>query len=202
IVCFPRHVLHAPPIKDRRRARGTLPGGTRATVGASSQPPLVPASVEVIEIDTTDEEPDHEQDASGRTQKCWILILDSLGGKHPNTVRILREFLQVEAKQRHGKLVQTKNTKLSGGLIEDRHLPVPIQPNYCDCGLYLLHNVETFVSNPLELLALPALTRKQSSYISQYNKLWRGEDVLKKRDHFRKTVMTLSANWRKSKSKD
>jgi hypothetical protein len=27
---------------------------------------------------------------------------------------------------------------------------VPVQPNFCDCGVYLLHFVETFMSNPTQ----------------------------------------------------
>lgn len=32
--------------------------------------------------------------------------------------------------------------------LADGFIQVPVQPNMCDCGLYLLHFVETFVSNP------------------------------------------------------
>ncbi|KAG9095407.1 hypothetical protein FS749_010518 [Ceratobasidium sp. UAMH 11750] len=202
IVCFPRHALHAPPTNAQRRARGTLSRGMGATIGAASQRSL-PADNDVIDIDTTDEESDDKQHTSGCSQKCWILVLDSLGGKHEDVVRVLRAYLQAEAQERRGKRIETKTTKLSGGLIEDRHLPVPIQPNGYDCGLYLLHNVETFISNPLELLGLPARrpTRKQSIQISLHRKLWREKEALKKRDSFRHVVKTLSANWQRSKSK-
>lgn len=27
-------------------------------------------------------------------------------------------------------------------------LQVPVQPNFCDCGIYLLHLAQTFMSNP------------------------------------------------------
>ncbi|KAG9097573.1 hypothetical protein FS749_005986 [Ceratobasidium sp. UAMH 11750] len=152
---------------------------------------------EVIQIDTTDEELDEEQQASACAQKCWILIFDSLAGNHDNTVRILREYLQAEAQERHGKLVETKNAQLSRGLIEDRHLMASFSRShflrhlYCDC---------TFIENSLELLTL-SVCRPMRENVPQRDALWKEERVLKKRAYFRDTVNVLSAEWQKDNLK-
>ncbi|KAG9125835.1 hypothetical protein FRC07_006033 [Ceratobasidium sp. 392] len=166
---------------------------------------MVPVSPEIgVNVDTRPAEPPGtppvldmtNDDLPGETQD------NANAGKHGRTIRILREYLQAEAQERHGKLVETKDSKLSGGLIEDKHLPVPEQPNWCDCGVYLLHYVEAFVANPLELLALPSPRRKSSpEEIAHYDKLWRKEELEEKRKDFRNTVNDLSSEWLKSKSK-
>ncbi|KAG8709825.1 hypothetical protein FRC08_017990 [Ceratobasidium sp. 394] len=153
-------------------------------------------------LDMTGDDLASENQDNANAQKCWILIFDSLRGKHSRTVRILREYLQAEAEERHGKLVETKDSILSGGLVEDKHLPVPEQPNWCDCGVYLLHYVEEFVANPLELLTLPGLKRKASpEETARYDKLWQTGKVVEKREAFRDQVNKLSEEWRQSKSK-
>ncbi|KAG8720232.1 hypothetical protein FRC08_000797 [Ceratobasidium sp. 394] len=199
IICFPSHVLRAPPVKAQQRAKKARSRSSKTSTGAKVQP-YSNGDDGVIQIDTTDEELDDEQTASAYAQKCWILIFDSLAGRHDNTVRVLREYLQAEAQERHGKLVETKNAQLSRGLIEDRHLTVPRQPNGWDCGIYLLHHVETFIENPLELLAL-SVCQPMRKNASRRTALWKEEQVLKKRAHFQDTVNILSAEWQKAKLK-
>ncbi|QRW00667.1 Ulp1 protease family, carboxy-terminal catalytic domain protein [Ceratobasidium sp. AG-Ba] len=153
----------------------------------------------VLDVEAEDFEVESQNKING--QKCWILIFDSLKGKHARTIRILREYIQAEAQERHGKLIETKDARLSGGFIEDKHLPVPEQPNWCDCGVYLLHYVEAFVANPLEIIALPGLRRKSPpEEAARYKELWRTEDVIEKRSTFRKQINDLSEAWRESKS--
>ncbi|KAG9088693.1 hypothetical protein FRC06_001909, partial [Ceratobasidium sp. 370] len=171
-----------------------------AGVNMNAKPAASAATPPILDM-TGDDLASEDQD-NANAQKCWILIFDSLRGKHNRTVRILREYLQAEARERHGKLVETKDSTLSGGLVEDKHLPVPEQPNWCDCGVYLLHYVEAFVANPLELLALPAPKRKSSpEEVARYDRLWQKEKVVEKRADFREQVTKLSKDWRQSKSK-
>ncbi|KAG8747595.1 hypothetical protein FRC10_000137 [Ceratobasidium sp. 414] len=134
-------------------------------------------------LDMTGDDLASENQDNANAQKCRILIFDSLRGKHNRTIRILREYLQAEAQERHGKLVETKDSTLSGGLIEDKHLPA-------------------FVANPLELLALPAPKRKSPpEEVAHYDKLWQKEKITDKRTAFREQVNKLSEDWRQAKSK-
>ncbi|CAE7124037.1 unnamed protein product [Rhizoctonia solani] len=141
------------------------------------------------------------QDANPiRSEKTWVLILDSLGGKHPRTVRILKEYLQAEAQERRGKAVDLKDNRSSGGLVEDKHLSVPVQPNWCDCGVYLLHYVEVFYANPLEIITLPSNAKRKGKEASnRYDELWKTNQVKDKRTVFREKLHELSAKWLEAK---
>ncbi|CAE6415352.1 unnamed protein product [Rhizoctonia solani] len=156
----------------------------------------------IVDMTNNDSEDKNPSQGGGtiKSEKTWILILDSLGGKHNRTVRILREYLQAEAQERHGKVVDIKDARLSGGLVEDKHLSVPVQPNWCDCGVYLLHYVEVFYANPLEIIALPpGAKRKTKEASNRYDELWRTDQVKNKRTIFREKLHQLSAEWLGSK---
>ncbi|CAE6413706.1 unnamed protein product [Rhizoctonia solani] len=161
----------------------------------SNDPPIVDMT------NDDNENRSSSQDAGApKSEKTWILILDSLGGKHPRTARILREYLQAEAQERRGKFVDIKDIRSSGGLVEDKHLSVPVQPNWCDCGVYLLHYVEVFYANPLEIIALPSAKRKGKEAANRYDELWKTDKVKQKRTVFREKLHELSAKWLESKS--
>ncbi|GAA6015130.1 hypothetical protein JCM10207_003612 [Rhodosporidiobolus poonsookiae] len=83
-------------------------------------------------------------DSNLLSSKCWILTFDSLGSGHPAVVKKLAEYLVSEAKS---KLKRTEDD-IDPSVIEGFRVDVPQQPNFCDCGLYLLHFVEQFLTNP------------------------------------------------------
>ncbi|TDL13318.1 cysteine proteinase, partial [Rickenella mellea] len=68
-----------------------------------------------------------------------ILSMDSLGRRRPKVTKMIESFLQSEATFREFSDCPS-NAK---GV----HIPVPMQPNLCDCGLYLLQNAKTFINN-------------------------------------------------------
>lgn len=182
----------------------------------STTPPEIPSDAMIVDANPNDNGSESEvldmtndtgEDQAApqpivdeKSQKTWILILDSLGGKHPRTIRLLREYLQAEALERHKAVVEIKDAKSSGGFVEDKHLAVPVQPNWCDCGVYLLHYVEAFYSNPLKILALPPGARRRGhANFSQYEELWQTAQVKKNREAFRVKVLALSSAWLESK---
>lgn len=67
----------------------------------------------------------------------WVLVLDSLGGPRSTVQNNLKKFLVSEAKERRDVDCDVKWIK-SGAP------KVPQQPNSYDCGVFLLHYVETF----------------------------------------------------------
>ncbi|CAE6443039.1 unnamed protein product [Rhizoctonia solani] len=178
-----------------------------STTPPESQPDVVdvdpkPSDTTIVDITNDNEDTNSSQDPSViKSDKTWILILDSLGGRHPRTVRILRQYLQAEAQERRGKVVDIKDSRSSGGLVEDKHLSAPVQPNWCDCGVYLLHYVEVFYANPLEIIGLPpGAKRKGKEAANRYDELWRTDKVKDKRTVFREKLHELSAKWMESKS--
>ena len=70
-----------------------------------------------------------------------IIIFDSLGLKHNQTFKTLRDYLADEAKAKRG-------IDISREEIHGLHAKVPGQSNYCDCGVFLLHYVERFLHDP------------------------------------------------------
>ncbi|GAA5931208.1 hypothetical protein JCM1841_003488 [Sporobolomyces salmonicolor] len=76
------------------------------------------------------------------TDQCWIFTFDSLGADHNPVIEKLKKYLDMEAKKKLGK------THTASHLVKGASVKVPIQPNSCDCGLYLLHFVEKFLANP------------------------------------------------------
>ncbi|KAI1932880.1 hypothetical protein LOZ65_000487 [Ophidiomyces ophidiicola] len=71
-----------------------------------------------------------------------IITFDSLGCSRSPTIKILREYLEEEAKSKRGITIDSKTIK---GMTAQQ---IPLQPNYSDCGLYLLAYLENFVQDP------------------------------------------------------
>jgi Ulp1 family protease len=71
-----------------------------------------------------------------------IFTLDSLGSKHGAAINNLGRYLQLEAADKR-KLPLEESTRADG-----HKALVPTQPNFCDCGLYLLFFVRQFFTDP------------------------------------------------------
>jgi Ulp1 family protease len=76
--------------------------------------------------------------------------MDSLGGSHEDEADLLGQFIRVR------NAVSTASTAPSTASTAPSVPPspfkiiqvrVPKQPNFCDCGVYLLHFIEKFVHN-------------------------------------------------------
>lgn len=77
--------------------------------------------------------------AEDPNQSC-ILILDSLGSSRDAKIAAsIRQLLSEEAKKKGREVVDFDSSNLT-----TYHPSVPQQPNYTDCGLFLLHYVEKF----------------------------------------------------------
>ncbi|KAI9847947.1 MAG: hypothetical protein M1837_001464 [Sclerophora amabilis] len=76
------------------------------------------------------------------TEEPIIITLDSLGLPHSSTVKNLKDYLSFEGKGKRDVDIDTK--KISGMTAKQ----IPLQDNYCDCGLYLLGYVEKFLEAP------------------------------------------------------
>ncbi|XP_078089024.1 sentrin-specific protease 7 isoform X3 [Mustelus asterias] len=114
-------------------------------------------------------------------QPC-ILIMDSLrAASQLHTVKILREYLQIEweVKKRGQRNFTAENMKGS--------VPrVPKQDNSSDCGIYLLQYVESFFQKPISNFELPL----------QLDKWFLREEVKKKREEIRDLILHLHSQQR------
>lgn len=71
-----------------------------------------------------------------------IITLDSLGFTRSPTVSILREYVRAEAKEKRSMEVGRKE------ILGMTARGIPEQPNFSDCGLYLLAYLEKFAQDP------------------------------------------------------
>ncbi|KAJ3272770.1 Sentrin-specific protease 6 [Terramyces sp. JEL0728] len=69
------------------------------------------------------------------------------------TLKIIKSYLVMEARHK-------KNIEFNEKAIRGTKLEVPIQPNHCDCGVYLLHYIETFLEKAEELM--PKILNRES----------------------------------------
>jgi hypothetical protein len=78
----------------------------------------------------------------GDVHQPAIITFDSLNLTRAPTIRALREYLRAEARSKQG--LEINKTLIEGMKARE----IPLQPNYSDCGLYLLAYVEKFVQDP------------------------------------------------------
>ncbi|XP_034041824.1 sentrin-specific protease 7 isoform X2 [Thalassophryne amazonica] len=106
-----------------------------------------------------------------------ILVMDSLKiSSHERVFKLLREYLQSEWEVRRGSSRLFSPEQMKGSQCK-----VPTQDNSSDCGLYLLHYVETFLKDPVVHFDLPL--RLESWFPRQ--------QIRRKRDEIRNLVLNL-----------
>lgn len=71
-----------------------------------------------------------------------VITFDSLNQSRSSTISHLREYLFAEAKSKRG--IEINKTMIKGMTAKE----IPQQPNFSDCGLYLLAYLEKFVQDP------------------------------------------------------
>jgi hypothetical protein len=90
---------------------------------------------------------------SGRSNKKYppdepiIIVLDSLGLSHPNTVRALKDYILEE-----GRAKRSMEAVITQNAFYVREAHIPMQPNFTDCGVYLLGYLQKFFNNPRDFV--------------------------------------------------
>lgn len=75
-----------------------------------------------------------------------IITLDSLGGTHYAEARNLKDYVVAEALEKQG--MDISREEIQGVLAKD----IPIQNNFCDCGVYLVGYINQFLKAPGEFV--------------------------------------------------
>ena len=144
------------------------------------------------DIDEDDDEIKKEESIAAKLaikQPC-ILTFDSLAGSSKaRTHQTLREYLTCEWKKKMAsqgaeERVFSKDN-MPGGCPK-----VQQQPNFSDCGIYLLQYVESFFKDPIKDYTLPIRT------LSQW---FTKSEVENKRDYIAKLIRELAAKQNPSK---
>jgi hypothetical protein len=108
-----------------------------------------------------------------------LILLDSLGGTHPQEIKNLKQYVVHEGHDKRG--LEFEYTALKG--LTARGLPQ--QTNFCDCGVYLIGYMEAFVRDPAEFV------RKVMSRELDHNNDFADFDPSKKRAEIREKLIKL-----------
>jgi len=124
-------------------------------------------------------------------RKTYIFTFDSLGTNHPHAIKKLGQYLRMEAKDKKGIA--------NAGLAAGKTVFVPVQPNFCDCGVYLLHFAQTFLTDPAKYYHL---ITSQGRYISNETRqdVWNDKKVAEMREELASQIQQLSTQWQKERA--
>ncbi|KAG1906516.1 uncharacterized protein F5891DRAFT_1002663 [Suillus fuscotomentosus] len=202
------HVSEAPSVPSSKPpSRMGIPaahfyGTSTRTKGKQKavEPVVVPDSEEEDDRNE-DEKHEREVDAmldvqpslatSNDPLTTWIFTLDSLGSRHPQAQKVLRYWLKAEAKDKQ----QLDEVRLA----EVKLAQVPSQPNFADCGVYLLHFAKTFLANPVHYFNLVHQSKK--IYPAEQRKLdWNEHVVQHSRKDLIERIQILSKEWKASRA--
>ncbi|KAJ7505111.1 hypothetical protein B0H11DRAFT_1976828 [Mycena galericulata] len=127
-------------------------------------------------------------------QPCtYVFTLDSLGTRHPKVVKVLGQYLKFEAREKRG-IPWEESSHPVGKMAQ-----VPHQPNFCDCGIYLLHLAQTFISRPKHYCEL--ITAKKGTTNSvQRQYQWNNDGTKNLRETLFDRIMELSREWKKDRA--
>lgn len=160
---------------------------SRSTPGASPRRRGVPTKIVPGERRPPPPPPEPEP--------AYVLVLDSLGGAHGPVKTALRDYLRLEARDKQHVPPDTDLRRLGDPVHVDVH--VASQPNFCDCGLYLLHNFQCFFSDPQVYMRAALASRRGSS---QPDEVWRAGDMRQYRQDWQDLLRRLSAAWHRAPS--
>ncbi len=128
---------------------------------------------------------------------CWIITFDSLGGAHRAVLSRLTRWLHCEAKDKKGVTftmpdAQYREARVRGvprGIPQLTAAQVPQQPNFSDCGLFLIHYAKQLLENQAEILQfIEVLPLK---YRTSLCSRWRSEERLILEIMIKTSTMTI-----------
>ncbi|PBK74718.1 cysteine proteinase [Armillaria solidipes] len=147
------------------------------------------------DADTQVEVPDDDEVVvhDGRPS-TYIFTMDSLGSRHPRVISVLGNYLRLEA-------VDKKGIEASSKPIGKQAL-VPVQPNFCDCGIYLVHFAQTFMSDPARYCSIITARKGSDNMQKDRKAVWKAEDIGGMRENLSDQLLGLSKEWRAWKNKE
>ncbi|PFH53908.1 hypothetical protein AMATHDRAFT_44951 [Amanita thiersii Skay4041] len=121
----------------------------------------------------------------------YIFTLDSLGSRHPQAIKQLSRYLVLEARDKRNALETSPPV--------GRPALVPTQPNYCDCGIYLLHFAQTFMTDPEKYCKIINKTHKATP-ASERRIAWEEQKIGNMREELAERIKQLSREWQKDRA--
>ncbi|KAF8195366.1 hypothetical protein BJ912DRAFT_138312 [Pholiota molesta] len=123
--------------------------------------------------------------------KTYVFTFDSLGTNHPHAAKKLSQYLRMEAKDKKGIP--------NAGVATGRTAYVPVQPNFCDCGVYLIHFAQTFLTDPKKYFDIIMSQSKLTSN-QEKQEQWNDKQVADLREELSTRILDLSTVWAKERA--
>ncbi|ORX86886.1 cysteine proteinase [Anaeromyces robustus] len=114
---------------------------------------------------------------------CYIVIFDSINGKHPTAAKIINSYLSSEAFHKKNKIINKK--------VRCLYAKVPKQSNSLDCGVYLIKYIETFLQDPDKYMNMVLLSKKDDE------QWFKKSSIKRKREDIRDLIIKLTEEYKK-----
>ncbi|KAF9481167.1 cysteine proteinase [Pholiota conissans] len=134
---------------------------------------------------------DVEEVQKAQANQTYIFTFDSLGTNHPHAIKKLGQYLRMEAKDKKGIS--------NAGVATGKTALVPVQPNFCDCGVYLLHFAQTFLTDPKKYFSVIMAQSKNVTNPEKQEK-WNDKQVADMREELSSQIRAMSAIWMKERA--
>lgn len=195
IIVNPRAIKNERPFSlantpIRRSSRTSTEDSTASLVLESSGPQSECCSV--------NQAPEYEEKfgqyhPAFKEEQTYVMVLDSLGITHGPVKTALRDYLRLEARDKGHVRPDVDLKRLGDPLHVD--VRVPDQPNFSDCGVYLLHYFDRFFSDPVRFTEISLATRRNLRTEVPVHDEWRSEEVTSKRTWWATIITDLSKDW-------
>ncbi|KAF3206717.1 hypothetical protein TWF106_000594 [Orbilia oligospora] len=127
-------------------------------------------------------------------EQCTVAILDSMVGYHTATLKAVKTYLISEAKEKQKVTLDLEDFT---GLMPRK---LPGQDNFSDCGLFMLHYIEKWLSEPTRIKE--KLYERDFGSEEDARKLWSISEVGKKRERMWKLYVKLNEEYEKCLKKE
>ncbi|QNP98281.1 YALIA101S06e06502g1_1 [Yarrowia lipolytica] len=172
---------------DRSSSPRVTRSQTRAHDAGEEPEKLKEEQVEEITSTVKPETKAKKSYAPLKDDECiWMFALDSLNINHRTTAGLIFDYLHFEARER-------LKIEVPPNAFKNRDMPVPIQTNTWDCGVYLIHFVQMFFANPIKYLPHMAhFPHNKPRVKAEFRRMWSTTNqILDKREQLVKRVFQL-----------
>ena len=195
IIVNPKAIINERPLS---LASSSIRRSSRTSTGNSAAPGVLDSSGPQSENYSVNHASEHGDNLSQnpsdfKEEQTYVMVLDSLGITHGPVKTALRDYLRLEARDKGHVRPDVDLKRLGDPLHVD--VRVPDQPNFSDCGVYLLHYFDRFFSDPVLFTEISLAARRNSRTEVPIHDAWRSEEVTGKRTWWASIVTDLAKDY-------
>ena len=195
IIVNPKAIINERPLS---LASSSIRRSSRTSTGNSAAPGVLDSSGPQLENYSVNHASEHGDNLSQnpsdfKEEQTYVMVLDSLGITHGPVKTALRDYLRLEARDKGHVRPDVDLKRLGDPLHVD--VRVPDQPNFSDCGVYLLHYFDRFFSDPVLFTEISLAARRNSRTEVPIHDAWRSEEVTGKRTWWASIVTDLAKDY-------